>query len=246
MGESFDRILRNFDSMIEKIKEQNESERSQSLRHYEESQKEFNELMISINHILIQKGMIVPNNFMAYVLWYFSKNGAKFELDNFKRSPFRLNQNLLFEYSLELTNQLNEQTKELRGLPNDFNSEVEDQGQKTESTPEKMKRILEPLRNAFDAVGHIDKIIEGLIEYESKGVCTVPIRRLTAHYDELINFYEPFVKVWKETGLNPTSIGQVLTRFIFMHNGNRDAIAPGTIRKNIYDCNVKLTKRNRL
>ena len=115
-----------------------------------------------------------------------------------------------------------------------------------ETTAGKIKRILtEGLTGIFEDDKHIDTITAGLIEYHEGNNCTIEPSRLFATYTDINEFYEPFVKVWKQTGLSPANIGEVLTRFVFMHNGKREGIAPGTVRKNIYECSKKLEQRNR-
>ena len=115
-----------------------------------------------------------------------------------------------------------------------------------ETPADKIKRILkEGLTGLFEDDKHIDTIASGLIEYHKENECTIEPIRLFATYTDINEFYEPFVKVWKETGLTPANIGEVLTRFVFMHNGKREGIAPGTVRKNIYECSKKLEHRNR-
>lgn len=124
------------------------------------------------------------------------------------------------------------------------------QTQETEPPQEtpagKIARILEPLRGAFENPKHIDIIAAGLIEFHKTNVCSIEPCRLFATYEDITDFYKPFVLVWKEAVLTPANIGEVLTRFIFMHNGKREGIAPGTVRKNIYECSRKLEHRNRL
>jgi hypothetical protein len=117
-----------------------------------------------------------------------------------------------------------------------------------ETTEQKIKEILEPIRRAFDNSGHIDFIVKALAEcFEDKEYSNRPIRA-TAIYESLEKFYEPFVNVWKNIGLTPGKIGEVLNRHIFMHNGKREEISPGTARKHIYTIGKKLatvTDRNR-
>lgn len=118
----------------------------------------------------------------------------------------------------------------------------------TETTEQKLKRLLEPNRGAFDNSGHIDFIVKALAEcFEDKEYSNKPIRA-TAIYESLEKFYEPFVNVWKNIGLTPKKIGEVLNRHIFMHNGKREEISPGTVRKHIYIIGKKLatvTDRNK-
>lgn len=119
---------------------------------------------------------------------------------------------------------------------------------KTIDNTKKIKQILTAIRQCFTPDDHLDLIVKALVEcLEEKEYSQNP-KRAFANYENINDFYYPFVQVWKETGLTPDQIGTVLCRHLFMHNGKAEAIHPRTVRKNIYISHKRMpivTDRNK-
>lgn len=102
----------------------------------------------------------------------------------------------------------------------------------TETTEQKIKRILEPLQEAFDTPGHLDLIVKALAEYSDTGNLPVKAERKIIQKDNR-DFYPYFKKLKNETRLTVPGIASVLVYFIWQNNGSGGLISPGTIEKNI-------------
>lgn len=101
-----------------------------------------------------------------------------------------------------------------------------------ETTEQKIKRILEPLRVAFDTPGHIDKIGKALVDYSDNGDLPPKSEKKVIQVSNHV-FYPPFKQLKNETSLTVPGIAQVLTYFIYPNNGSFEPLAPRTIEKNI-------------
>lgn len=99
-----------------------------------------------------------------------------------------------------------------------------------ESNSQKIARILEPLRNAFDNPSHIDTITNALVNLADDG--TLP-EKVNSKVKQLENkdFYPYFKQVHNETSLSFEGIATVLTYLICQPNSCE--ILPTTIMKNI-------------
>ena len=101
-----------------------------------------------------------------------------------------------------------------------------------ETNEDKIKRILEPIRGAFDTPGHLDLIIKALAEHSDTGNLPEKAETRIIQVDNK-DFYPYFKSVKNETRLTVPGIAAVLTYFICQNNGSGNPIAPGTIEKNI-------------
>lgn len=107
------------------------------------------------------------------------------------------------------------------------------QNPEPETTEQKIKRILEPLRLAFDTPGHIDKIVKALVEYSDTGELPAKAERKVIQVTNPV-FYPYFKRIKNETNLTAPGIADVLAFFICSNNGTLEPLAPGTIIKNIH------------
>lgn len=107
------------------------------------------------------------------------------------------------------------------------------QAPEQETTEQKIKRILEPLRLAFDTPGHIDKIVKALVEYSDTGELPAKAERKVIQVTNPV-FYPYFKRIKNETNLTAPGIADVLAFFICSNNGTLEPLAPGTIIKNIH------------
>lgn len=101
-----------------------------------------------------------------------------------------------------------------------------------ETTEQKIKRILEPLRGAFDTTGHIDKIVKALAEYADSNTLPGLVETKIIQVNNP-DFYPYFKKVKNETRLTVPGIALVLKFFICKNNGTGGDLETSTIEKNI-------------
>ena len=99
-----------------------------------------------------------------------------------------------------------------------------------ETNSEKIARILEPIRRAFDTPDHLDSIVNALVQYSSDGMPPPKVNSKVIQF-EIAKFYPFFKQVKNETGLTNKGIATVLTYFICKPNGS--PILLSTIEKNI-------------
>ena len=100
----------------------------------------------------------------------------------------------------------------------------------TETKEDKIRRILEPLRGAFDDSGHLDLIIKALAEYNTIGAPSEYRCRQILLDNKA--FYKPFFEVNKETKIPFKVIAEVLHMFIYSNNRSMSAIQVNSILQN--------------
>lgn len=109
---------------------------------------------------------------------------------------------------------------------------IEGLSSETSDNNKKIKEILEKVRGAFNDPGHLDIIIEALIEYSDNGNLPKKTNRKNIQVGNK-DFYPHFKQLKNETHLTVPGIALILTFFICQNNGSGNSISQSTIETNI-------------
>jgi len=164
----------------------------------------------SVKYWLMREGRILPRDFNEFWNWFVISYS-----DNLDEGITQVTREHILKFCKETETKLTETIVQ------------------RETTEQKIKRILEPLRGSFDTPGHIDKIVKALVEYSDNGELPAKAERKVIHDVDNKEFYKYFKQVKNETNLTAPGIADVLVYFIYANNGSLEPLAPGTIEKNI-------------
>lgn len=177
-----------------------------------ETEQDYTSTFESVKYWLIKEGRILPKDFNDFWNWFVSKYS-----DDLDEGITQVTREHILNFCKETETKLTEPTVRTNS---------------TETTEQKIKRILEPLQEAFDTPGHLDLIVKALAEYSDTGNLPVKAERKIIQKDNR-DFYPYFKKLKNETRLTVPGIASVLVYFIWQNNGSGGLISPGTIEKNI-------------
>jgi len=184
-----------------------------------DTEQDFTPTLESMKAYLQAQGLILPKNFEQFWHWFVIKYSDQIDKTGV---TIEITQEMINDFSRERTDELKQ------GLqPTTTGTSPQ-----AETTDQKIKRILEPLRTAFDDRKHIDKIIDALVRFSDSNE-TPQITDTKLIQVSNPDFYPYFKCVKKETRLTVQGIALVLTYFICQNNGSGNPISQSTIETNI-------------
>lgn len=186
----------------------------------------------SVKYWLMREGRILPRDFNEFWNWFVISYS-----DNLDEGITQVTREHILKFCKETETKLTEPTVRTTSTNTSEQQEANSPAPETivqrETTEQKIKRILEPLRWSFDTPAHIDKIAKALVEYSDNGELPAKAERKVIHDVDNKEFYKYFKQVKNETNLTAPGIADVLVYFIYANNGSLEPLAPGTIEKNI-------------
>lgn len=185
-----------------------------------DTKQDFIPTLESMKAYLQAQGLILPKKFNQFWKWFVLKYSD--ELD--EKGLIEITQGMINDFSRERTDELKQG---IQPTTTGTSPQAE-----LETTEQKIKRILEPLRGAFDTTGHIDKIVKALAEYADSNTLPGLVETKIIQVNNP-DFYPYFKKVKNETRLTVPGIALVLKFFICKNNGTGGDLETSTIEKNI-------------
>lgn len=165
-----------------------------------DTEQDFIPTLESMKAYLQAQGLILPKNIKQFWHWFVMKYSD--ELD--EKGLIEITQEMINDFSRERTDELKQG---LQPTTTGTSPQAE-----TETTEQKIKRILNPLRLAFDDSTHIDKIIEAFIK--NKAGEKLPKKNKAVLKMDMKEFIKPFGRLFAEGLFRRGDISQTLLFYI--------------------------------
>jgi transcription termination factor NusB len=166
-----------------------------------DTEQDFIPTLESMKAYLQAQGLILPKNFNQFWHWFVIKYSD--ELD--EKGLIEITQGMINDFSRERTDELKQG---LQPTTPGTSPQAE-----LETTEQKIKRILEPLRGAFDTTGHIDIIIDAFIKLKA-GENLPKVNKAILYNMGLKEFIKPFGRLFAEGIFGRGEIAQTLLYYI--------------------------------
>lgn len=164
-----------------------------------DTEKDYVPTLESVKYFLQAQGLVLPKNFNQFWKWFVLKYSD--EID--EKGLIEITQEMINDFSRERTDELKQGIQP---------TTTETQEPPQETTEQKIKRILEPLRGAFDDKTHIDIIIEAFIKNKA-GEKLLKENKAVLKMD-MKEFIKPFGRLFAEGLFKRGDISQTLLFYI--------------------------------
>lgn len=185
-----------------------------------ETEQDYQTTFESVKYWLMKEGRVLPKDFQEFWGWYVLNYGD--EID--ETGIIKVTREHILKFCNEIEYKL---TKPDAPKP------------ETETTEQKIKRLLEPLRGAFDSPGHIDIIIDAFIKLKA-GENLPKVNKAILYNMEPKEFIKPFGRLFADGMFKRGDITKTLLFYIKKNTIEGDPeFAEGYINRLLSECQSK-------
>lgn len=193
-----------------------------------DTEQDFTPTLESMKAYLQAQGLILPKNFEQFWHWFVIKYSDQIDKTGV---TIEITQEMINDFSRERTDELKQG---LQPTTPGTSPQAE-----LETTEQKIKRILEPLRGAFDSPEHIDIIINAFIKLKA-GENLQKVNKAILYNMELKEFIKPFGSLFAEEMFKRGEITKTLLFYIEKNTvAGEPEYSEGYINRLLSECRSK-------